>query len=92
MQLGLAGMPEAVATAKALYHPHGIVFDGSYFYVTTDAVGGVLSRVRESDGHVDQLAVTLGDGGVAVDDQCIYYSTLTGIFTLAKDAPAMPPP
>jgi hypothetical protein len=86
MRFAPGGSPEVVATHAALHHPHGFVFDGTDFYVTSDAFGGALTRVHAADGSVHFLSGLPGDGTVAVDDQCAYFSDFDGIFSIAKDS------
>ena len=77
--------PEGFSNDPALFHPHGLAFDGTSFFVTSDYATGTLSRVDAASGHVDILENTHGDGDVAVDDQCVYYSDFDGIFAVAKN-------
>jgi hypothetical protein len=81
--------PQVIATSASLHHPHAFTFDGADFFATVDAAGGELTRVRSADGSVQVLSIMHGDGGVAVDDHCVYYSNFDGIFSLAKDTPAV---
>jgi hypothetical protein len=89
VKLGPGAGTSTVAQDLALFDPHGMAADATDFFVTSDASGGTLSRVHAADGKVDKLAVLHGDGDVVVDDQCVYYSSFDGIFSLAKDAPAL---
>jgi hypothetical protein len=89
MRVTTGNQPAIVAQDKALYHPHGLAFDGTSFFVSSDNLGGTVSRVDAQTGKVDVLVPPHGDGDVVTDDRCVYYSTLDGIFSLAKDAPAV---
>jgi len=85
--------PVTLVTDAALFHPHAFVGDGSHFFVLSDAGNATLSRVDAMTGAIevllDQPHGLHGDGDLVLDDQCIYYSSFDGIFSLAKDAPAV---
>ncbi|HUJ58566.1 MAG TPA: hypothetical protein VLX92_08740 [Kofleriaceae bacterium] len=89
MQLGNApgAAPRQLSQDSWLWHAHGLASDAAAFYLTTDALA--LVRVPAAGGAPEVLQMLNGDGDVVADDQCLYYSTLDGVFSLAKDAAAM---
>lgn len=91
MQLGPdAQAPTAIADDPTLFHPHALAFDGSHYFAMTDGGNGTLARVDATTGQVDilqnQTTGMHGDGDLATDDQCVYYSSFDGISSLLKEA------
>jgi hypothetical protein len=87
----LAGSPRTVATLTGSFQEaHGLVFDGTHFYFAgSDGPSGPTSVARvSSDGSGPVAIVTTqeGNAAIAVDDECIYWSSAGGIFSLAKTA------
>jgi hypothetical protein len=80
--------PEGHVTvlATGLTQPHGLVFDGQRFFVSTGR--GSLQRIPAAGGepvaiHGDSLLSSL-----AVDDTCLYWSSASGIHAWALSAAA----
>jgi hypothetical protein len=69
---------------NAPYIPTSFLFDGTSFFETVYAggFGGPLLRIPASGAPV--VTVVNGASYVAVDDTCVYYSTMDGIFSLVK--------
>lgn len=68
---------------NAPYSPWSFVFDGTDFFETVacDACFGTLLRVPASGAPV----ITMGEGTyAAVDDECVYFSNPTGIYSVQK--------
>jgi hypothetical protein len=76
------------------FSPWGrVVFDGTSFFFggnqpsTDGRTGpGFLIRVAVADGAGATLATMPWVGDVAVDDECVYWSTDEGLFSLSKTA------
>jgi hypothetical protein len=66
------------------------VFDGSDFFVVggsaSTGAGDKIARVPSSGGSMSLLVTTSGGAAIAVDDECVYWSSTEGIFSLAKTA------
>jgi hypothetical protein len=66
-----------------------LAFDGDTFFLAgATADGPTITRVSRSGQRTDALpeAPSTSVGGVAYDDACFYWSTLSGIFSLARSA------
>jgi hypothetical protein len=75
----------ATVLASRGYAPVDILFDGSdfYFSVGGDASPGGIGKIGGAGG----LPVGLEEGyGFAVDDACLYWANLDGVFSVAKSA------
>jgi hypothetical protein len=84
MQLSPGGAPTAISMGGALYRPHGLVYDGTNFYVTADA-GPDLAKVPGGGGDPVVVTNLAGDAGLAVDDECLYVAEPAfGLISLAK--------
>ncbi len=82
---GLTTLPNAP------YSPWSFVFDGTDFFETVacDACFGTLLRVPASGAPV----ITMGEGTyAAVDDECVYFSNPTGIYSVQKSYTQPLPP
>jgi hypothetical protein len=66
-------------------------FDGTRFYVVAesafDAPPDTIVTVPAGGGAPVVLVRTREAGGLAVDDECLYWSSADGIFSVAKAAP-----
>jgi hypothetical protein len=85
------GQPVAITMLSGPFEEaHGLVFDGSNFYLSgSTPYGGsaTLGRVSGDGSRVVSL-VNMQEGGAAVtvDDECVYWANSKGIFSLAKTA------
>jgi hypothetical protein len=78
------GTPAVISSGNALFHPHGLVFDGTNFYITADA-GPDLAKVPAAGGTPTIIASLDLDAGLAVDDTCIYVAQpAMGLGMIAK--------
>lgn len=88
-QLVPGGRPATLATG--LVKPHDLVFDGRHFFVTEGF--GSLTRIPAAggtpDGSID--AVGLGASSLALDDACLYWSQVDGIYSVALSATGQAP-
>jgi hypothetical protein len=68
----------------APFMPSSFVFDGTDFFETVllEGFGGPLVRIPASGAPV--VTMVNGPSDVVVDDTCVYYSTMDGIFSLVK--------
>lgn len=68
----------------APYIPNSFVFDGTDFFETVllEGRGGPLLRIPASGAPV--VTIASETSYAAVDDTCVYYSTTSGVFSLAK--------
>jgi hypothetical protein len=68
----------------APYIPSSFLFDGTNFFETVllEGLGGPLLRIPASGDPVVTIANEASH--VAVDDTCVYYSTISGIYSLVK--------
>jgi hypothetical protein len=68
----------------APYIPSSFLFDGTDFFETVllEGLGGPLLRIPASGDPVVTMANEASH--VAVDDTCVYYSTISGIYSLVK--------
>lgn len=81
------GAVTTLASLKgALSRADDIVFDGIDFYVTWSDAANTrsLARIPAGGGCPTLVGTTSGGGGIAVDDECVYWSSSAGIFSLAK--------
>jgi hypothetical protein len=79
--------PQLLSRDSTLWHAHGLASDASAFYLTTDALA--LVRVPVAGGAPEVLQMLAGAGDVVADDECLYYTSVEGVFSLAKDAAAL---
>jgi hypothetical protein len=73
------------------YHGQYVAFDGTSFFLAgngpllyEDLRAGFLARVSVSDGTVTMLGSMEDAQAVAVDDQCVYWASDSGLFSLSK--------
>jgi hypothetical protein len=73
------------------YHWSYVAFDGTSFLVAgngpllyQDLRAGFLARVAVSDGTVTMLGSMEDAQAVAVDDECVYWASDSGLFSLSK--------
>ena len=68
----------------------GFVYDGaSFFIVASSAFDASPNRIivaPTTGADLYVLVRTNGAGGIAVDDECLYWTSARGIFSLAKTA------
>jgi hypothetical protein len=82
-----------------------LAFDGTAFFAVGNGptlygnlVPGFLARISVADGAITTLGTMEDASDVAVDDQCVYWASAAGLFSLAKTAPhpfaldGVPPP
>jgi hypothetical protein len=79
-QLVPGGSPTTLATG--LSQAHDVVFDGQYFFVTTGR--GALERIPAAGGT--PALSQAGGSGLALDDECLYWSDFPGIYAWALSA------
>jgi hypothetical protein len=72
--------------STGLRQPHDLVFDGRHFFVTTDAGGMNLRRIPAGGGTADIIHGGAGISSLALDDACLYWSQLSGIYTWSLTA------
>jgi hypothetical protein len=87
----VSGTTTTLAQSSSLFEPFGLAFDGTDFFVVTGSGSagiGNLTKVQASDGTLTNVATfSPGTNGVAIDDECVYWSDgLGGIYSLAKSA------
>jgi hypothetical protein len=82
MRLAPAGTP--VVLFQGFTEPHGLVFDGTDFFFTVGAGGLALFRVPSAGGTAAVVESEVGISGVAFDEACIYWSSVSGIWSLAR--------
>jgi len=83
-----SGAPTTLATLP-FAEAWGLTFDGSNFYLAvTDSNSSTVKLARISaDGSDPVVLVTMKNGGAhAVDDECVYWASSEGIYSLAKTA------
>jgi hypothetical protein len=81
-----AADPVVVTQSDSLGEAHDLIFDGRNFFVTAGAGGGLLYRVPAEGGQPLLLAINSGLTALAMDDTCIYWSSIDGIFSLSREA------
>jgi hypothetical protein len=81
------GGASPLVTDARLYHPHGVVADAAHLFVAAEGAG--VSRVAIDGSALATLAVSAGASSIALDDDCVYWSALDGLWSLRKDATAM---
>jgi hypothetical protein len=74
-----------------LYHWEYAAFDGTSFFLAGNGPlryvnlrAGFLARVAASDGTVTMLGGMEFAQDVAVDDECVYWASASGLFSLSK--------
>ncbi len=86
---GSGGTIARIALTGPLATAYTFAFDGTNFYVLgADSSDESLARIP-SDGGCPVILVDMpvsGGWGVAVDDECVYWTNSEGIFSLAKTA------
>jgi hypothetical protein len=80
MRLGINGNPVTVA---ALSDPHGLAYDGEAFFVTE---ANSLLKIPSEGGSAVVLANMSALGNVIVDNSCVYWLSLDGIYSISKGA------
>lgn len=85
-RLAPGGAPVVVAESGALAEFYALVFDGQNFFVTAGAGGASVSRIPWTGGTVDFVWGDMGTTGLALDENCLYWSSSRGIFSLALSA------
>ncbi len=84
MRLSPNGTPTTIASGAPLFRPHGLVYDGTNFYLTADA-GPDLVKVPAAGGEPVVITNLASDAGLAVDDACLYVADPAhGLISLAK--------
>ncbi len=83
------GGASPLVTAARLFHPHGVLTDGTHLFVSAEGDGYTLSRVAMDGSTLDAIAQSPGLSSIAIDDDCVYWSALDGLYSLRKDAPAL---
>jgi hypothetical protein len=86
----VSGAPTTLATLTGAFEiAWNVTFDGSNFYLAglgSNSTTVSLGRVS-ADGSGPVVLVTMPNGGQhAVDDECVYWTTSVGIFSIAKTA------
>ena len=77
----VAGGPTAIATVQG--DLGDLAFDGTNFYASVSGYG--IVRIPAAGGT--PAVLVKGEGAVAVDDECVYWTDSTaGIFSVAKTA------
>lgn len=69
-----------------------VAFDGTSFYVGSDGDSNGDSRIARfpaTSGQGFTVASPRGGGAFAVDDECLYWTTDDGIYSLAKSVPGI---
>jgi hypothetical protein len=83
----LGGSVKTVATLGGFF---GAAFDGTSFFIvgssSADEQNHVLERLPAAGGKPTVLGTFHGGGALAVDDECLYWSSAQGIFSRAKTA------
>jgi hypothetical protein len=82
MRLGPGGTP--VVLFQGFTEPHALVFDGNDFFFTVGASGLALFRVPSAGGTGAVVESEVGITGLALDEACIYWSSISGIWSLAR--------
>jgi hypothetical protein len=84
MQLAPGATP--VVLAEGFSEPIDLIYDGNNFFVT--AGGGALSLLRIPSGGGTPLVAEseTGISSMALDETCLYWSSLNGISSLARSA------
>ena len=95
------GYATAIADLSShFFRADGVAFDGATFFVSGSAYSPVSSTVRIADkgaiarvpwqggSPIDVVVTARGSnvGPFTVDDECLYYSTPTGIYSVSKAA------
>ena len=83
-------MTAAVAPSAPFATIGGFVVDGDTFFVVAASTSGnmpdTIASMRAGGGAPVVLVKTRDAGGIAVDDECVYWSNVDGIFSVAKTA------
>jgi hypothetical protein len=77
--------PVVLAQSDALQEPHGMIFDGINFFISSGVPGGFLYRVPSAGGEPALVAASRGLTSLAMNDSCIYWGG-EGIFSLSREA------
>jgi hypothetical protein len=80
MRLSTSGSLTKIAP---LANPHGFAYDGVNFFATAT---NSLLRIKSADGSITPLANMSAMGDVAVDESCVYWFSVGGIYSLSKSA------
>jgi hypothetical protein len=85
MRFEPGGAATTLENSLDFMEPLALVDDGADFFLTTGG-GGAVSRVPASGGT--PFVIAQGGGGMAVDDQCLFWSDLQGIHVVRKGCDA----
>ncbi|HEY4118382.1 MAG TPA: hypothetical protein VGM56_11020 [Byssovorax sp.] len=84
MRLSPGGMPITISSGFPLFRPHGLVFDGTNFYLTADS-GPSIVKVPAAGGAPTVVAGVASDSGIALSDACVYFGDpADGLGVIAK--------
>lgn len=83
-QLAPGQAPVVLADSGDLAEPLAMVFDGENFFVAAGAGGAFLVRVPSGGGSPTVVEASGGIGGVAIDENCIYWTQANAIFGMAR--------
>jgi len=91
MRVGLeGGTPEVLI--EGLSGMTHVVFDGKNFFVTLGGGGLGIYRIPAEGNEATAIVTGTGISGLALDDECLYWSSFEGIFSLALRAAAVAGP
>jgi hypothetical protein len=85
MQLAPAAAAPFVL-ADGLPASRDLVFDGRNFFVTSGGFGGVLFRIPSTGGTPVMAEAAENLTNIALDETCLYWAGLRGIWSLARSA------
>ena len=86
MQLAPGGTPSVLASG---FVPRDLDFDGRNFFITSGGFGGALWRIPPTGGNPVVVEADLALMYMALDETCLYWSSLHGIFNVARSVADM---